>query len=182
MHIQTNSTQLFKLCGSSGILTAMVASFCAAGFAISLYAGITVSSRVFLASCIIVVFGVATCWVLFQKTEITLNRASDTVTVSKRMLHGTDSFDMPLSQVAQADVDIQRKQAKGQAYRLVLVTDSPTGAERLVIGHGFSEGPNSVTTARMINRWLGVPEAQIGAAPFREDLRAAHLIDLKPHG
>ena len=114
MHIQTNSTQLFKLCGSSGILTAMVASFCAAGLAISLYAGITVSSRVFLASCIIVVFGVATCWVLFHKTEITLNRASDTVTVSKRMQHRTDSFDMPLSQVAQADVDIQTKQAKGQ--------------------------------------------------------------------
>ena len=101
--------------------------------------------------------------------------------VSKQMLHGTDSFDMPLSQVVQADVDIQSRHSNGQAYRLVLVTEGPTGVGRLVIGHGFSEGPNSVTTARMINRWLGVPEAQIGAAPFREDLRAAHLLDLKPH-
>ncbi|MCI5041092.1 MAG: hypothetical protein MRY81_15585 [Donghicola eburneus] len=167
MNIHTNSCQLFRLHGSSGFATALIATIFVFAFGISVYAGIKLSPRFYIASATILVFGTATCWVLFHQTEVTLDRGANSASVSKRMLHGAHRYDVSLSDIRQADVDIRQGKNKGTTYRLVLVAQQNESHERLIISHGFSPNRKSMITARLINEWLGVPEAAVGTSDLR---------------
>lgn len=171
MDIQRNERQIMVLRGSSAFASALVLVIFVTLLVTSLYAGFTISHRAFIASILIGVSGVAVCWVLFHRTVVELDRRKNTVSVSKQMLHGMQSYDLSLSEVKQADVDMRRSQSNGTTYRLVLVARQGEGFERLIIGHGFSSDRKSLTTARLINDWLGVPEAGVGTGPTFEDVQ-----------
>lgn len=169
MNIHSNSCQHFRLHGSSGFATAMIATIFVFAFAISIYAGIKLTPRFFIASATILVFGIAVCWVIFHHTEVTLDRAANTASVSKRMLHGAHNYDVSLADIRQADVDIRQGKTKGKTYRLVLVARQNESHERLIISHGFTPNHQSIITARLINEWLGVPEAAVGTGDLRRN-------------
>lgn len=173
MDIQRNERQILVLRGSSAFATALVFVIFGTLLVTSLYAGFAISPRAFIAALLICVSGVAVCWVLFHRTVVELDRKNNMVSVSKQMLHGKQSYDLPLSEVKQADVDMRRSQSSGMTYRLVLVARLGESFERLIIGHGFSSNRKSLTTARLINDWLGVPEAGVGTGPTLEDLQTA---------
>ncbi|NIZ13387.1 hypothetical protein [Phaeobacter sp. HF9A] len=176
MKIDLNQPDRLILKGTTSVISAVlcVIFLVVLGLGLSAaIAGVTAGWGIAAGS---VFIGGGILWLVYHKTEVVFDRASNLLTLRKTMLHGTREENIALENVKQADVDLKRNDRSNNrlhasyTYRLCVVTGAAQNRHRVALSHGYTTSKRHLLTAQKINDWLGVPDAPIAVGPSMADV------------
>ncbi|WP_126137303.1 hypothetical protein [Tritonibacter mobilis] len=176
MIIHLNEPDRLILRGTTSVISAVLCSILLVVVGLSLSAAVAGYTAGWSVAAGAVCIGGGIVWLVYHKTEVVFDRASNLLTLRKTMLHGTREDTITLENVKQADVDLKRNERSNNrlhtsyTYRLCVVTGAAQNRHRVALSHGYTTSRRHLLTAQKINDWLGVPDAPIAVGPSMADV------------
>jgi|GEM_PF-2160848 len=176
MKINLNQPDRLILKGTTSVISAVLCMILLVVLGVSLSAAMTGFTAGWGVAVGVVFIGGGILWLVYHKTEVVFDRASNLLTLRKTMLHGTREETVALETVKQADVDLKRNKRSNNrlhasyTYRLCVVTGAAQNRHRVPLSHGYTTSKRHLVTAQKINDWLGVPDAPIAIGPSMADV------------
>lgn len=176
MKINLNQPDRLILKGTTSVISAVLCMILLVVLGVSLSAAMTGFTAGWGVAVGGVFIGGGILWLVYHKTEVVFDRASNLLTLRKTMLHGTREETVALETVKQADVDLKRNERSNNrlhasyTYRLCVVTGAAQNRHRVPLSHGYTTSRRHLVTAQKINDWLGVPDAPIAIGPSMADV------------